>query len=149
MFVIEFVLFFSNAEGFVCFLYFQYFGSAASVVQTKQHSMKPTNSKKRQWLYLFNIIIKEQFNMKENYKQSAMYIAYYQQRVSKNVMLTQIVPTTYEIYQEDFPKVINLKRSTKGAISSSLLLSQCSFYVAPHYKQSQQKCIAQVNRSRY
>ena len=52
-----------------------------------------------------------------------MYIAYYQQRVSKNVMLTQIVPTTYEIYQEDFSKVINLKRSTKGAISSSLLLS--------------------------
>ena len=33
--------------------------SAASVMETKQHNMKLTNWKKRWWLYLFNIIIKE------------------------------------------------------------------------------------------
>ena len=37
--------------------------------------------------------------MKKKCKQSDLYIVYYQQRVSKNVMFTQIVPSTDEIYQ--------------------------------------------------
>ena len=30
--------------------------------------MKPTNKKKKKWLYLFNFIIEEKFIMKEQYK---------------------------------------------------------------------------------
>ena len=37
--------------------------------------------------------------MKKKYKQSDLYIVYYQQRVNKYVMLTQIVPSTDEICQ--------------------------------------------------
>ena len=62
-----------------------------------------------------------------------MYIAYYKQRVTKNVMPTQIVPTI-EIYQSDFPNLIILKRPANVAISSFLLLSFCSLYKA-HYQQ--------------
>ena len=45
-------------------------------------------------------------------------IPYYQQRVSKNAIPMQIVPSTDKIYQEDFPKLVALKRSTKGPVSS-------------------------------
>ena len=36
-------------------------------------------------------------------------------------MFNQLVPNTYKIFQQDFPKVAILKRSTKGAMSSSFL----------------------------
>ena len=42
--------------------------------------------------------------MKEQYKLNALYIAYYQPRVSKNAMLREIVPSTAEIYQRDLLK---------------------------------------------
>ena len=41
----------------------------------------------------------QNFFMKKQYKYSALCIAYYQQRVNKNTMLRQIVPSTDEIYQ--------------------------------------------------
>ena len=41
-------------------------------------------------------------------------------------MVTQVVPSADEIYQEDFPKVITLKRSTKGAMSSSFGTVPCT-----------------------
>ena len=107
--------------------------------------------KKIWWLYLFNIIIKQKLDMKEQHKQSAMYIAYYKQRVSKNVMPTQIVPTI-EIYQSDFPNLIILKRPANVVISSSLLLSLCSLCKA-HYQQRVgekamvKHCIRSINKS--
>ena len=41
-------------------------------------------------------------------------------------MPRQIVPSTYEIYQQDFPKVIVLKRSTQVAMSSSFPRAPCT-----------------------
>ena len=49
--------------------------------------------------------------------------------VSKNAMLRQIVSSTeiylifYEIYQQDLPKVIVLKRSTQVVMSSALYIA--------------------------
>ena len=43
----EINLIFSNVAGFVCFVCFQEYCSAASVVVTKQHSLKPTNKQKK------------------------------------------------------------------------------------------------------
>ena len=43
--------------------------------------------------------MKENFLMIEQYKEGALYIVYYQQRVSKNAIFWQIVPSTDEIYQ--------------------------------------------------
>ena len=44
--------------------------------------------------------------MKEQHKQNAFYIAYYQHRVSKNVMLQQLVPSADKIYEYNFPKEV-------------------------------------------
>ena len=41
-------------------------------------------------------------------------------------MFNQLVPNTYKIFQQDFPKVAILKRSTKGAMSSSFLRASCT-----------------------
>ena len=57
--------------------------------------------------------------MKEQYKQNALYIAYYQQRVSKS---TNCSKYCWDVSVR-FSQRIVLKRSTKGAITSFLLLS--------------------------
>ena len=58
---------------------------------------------------------KREVYYKKQYNQSALYIAYYRQRVSKNEVLRNIVPSTDEIYQQDFHKVIALNRATNAA----------------------------------
>ena len=68
--------------------------STASVVQRKQHIMKLTNEKKESGFIYSIPNINEKFIVKEHHKYSAQYIAYYQQRVSKNAMLRQIAPST-------------------------------------------------------
>ena len=95
MSVMQFVSFFSNAEGFFCFVFFS---SIARLLLLCKRSNIAWNrqTKKQFWLYLFNVIIKE-FIVKEQYKKSALYITYYYQKASKSIMLRQIVRST-EIY---------------------------------------------------
>ena len=57
--------------------------------------------------------------MKEQYKQNALYIAYYQQRDSES---TNCSKYCWDVSVR-FSQRIILKRSTKGAITSFLLLS--------------------------
>ena len=47
-----------------------------------------------------------------------MYLTFYELKLDKKVMLMQIVSSIDRIYQYGFPKVILLKRSTKGAMNS-------------------------------
>ena len=122
----EISLIFSNVVGFVCF---QQHCSAASVVQTKQHSLKLTNKKIIQQLYSINIIIKEKFMVNEQYKYSTLCITCYQQRVSKNAMLWQIVPST-EIYlkfiNKTFPncfKALHTSSNEQRLLQSALYLT--------------------------
>ena len=46
------------------------------------------------WIHLFDTNIKEKLIKKEHYKQNALCIALYQQRVSKNAMVKQLDPST-------------------------------------------------------
>ena len=57
--------------------------------------------------------------------QSALFIAFYQQKASKNEMLQQFGVTTNEIYQEGFLKVPVLNHSTIGAMVSSFRRAPC------------------------
>ena len=54
-----------------------------------------------------------------------LFIAFYQQKASKNEMLKQFGVSTNEIYQEGFLKVPALNRSTKGAKISSFRWALC------------------------
>ena len=51
--------------------------------------------------------------------------SFYQRKASKNKMLKQSGVSTNEIYQEVFPKVPVLNRSTKGAKISSFRRAPC------------------------
>ena len=123
-------LIFSNVDGFVCFVCFQQHYSAASIVQTNQHSLRLTN-KKGQWLYLFNIIIKEKLIVKKQYKQSALYITYYQQRVSKNAVLRQSTEVYLKFirnlsarpFQSNCFDVLYARSNEQGLLQSALYLT--------------------------
>ena len=49
--------------------------------------------------------MKEKFIMKEHYKQNALYIAYYQQRVGKKAMPRQIAQVLIKFISDTFPKL--------------------------------------------
>ena len=48
-------------------------------------------------------------------------MAYYQQKVSKNVIPRQVVPRTDELYQEDFPKALFLSALQEEQRTASFL----------------------------
>ena len=56
---------------------------------------------------------------------SALYLTFYQKKIGKNEMLRHYLRSTDKRYQWNFPKVAVLKRSTKGAISSSFRRVSC------------------------
>ena len=55
----------------------------------------------------------------QHLSESTLYLIFSQQNIGKNAMLGDFVSSTDNIYLWDFPKVTVLKRSTKGAMSSS------------------------------
>ena len=58
-------------------------------------------------------------NIEELLSWSALYLTFYQQKFGKNATVMDFVCSIDESYQWDFPKVVVLKRSTKGIIRSS------------------------------
>ena len=58
--------------------------------------------------------------------QSTLHITDLQQKLSENAMLRHFMWSINEIYQWDFPKVIVLKHSTKGAMCSSFRRAPCT-----------------------
>ena len=65
---------------------------AASIVQTKQHSMKPTNRKKDNGFIYSISLLKRSLNYNQ-------IIIYYKQRVDKNAVARKTVPSINKIYQ--------------------------------------------------
>ena len=61
-------------------------------------------------------------------------LANYKERASKNALLRQIVPSTNEIYEKDFPRVIVLK-------GSSLLLLQSSLDIASYQQKVSKRAV--------
>ena len=57
---------------------------------------------------------------------SVLHLIFYHQNIVKNAMLRNFDPSTDKIYQWDFPRVAVLKRSMKGAMSSSFRKTPCT-----------------------
>ena len=64
-------------------------------MQRKQHIMKR--------LHLFDTNIKEKFIMKKHYRQNALWIAYYEERVAKMQCLGKLLQVLIKFISETFP----------------------------------------------
>ena len=54
-------------------------------------------------LHLFDTNIKEKFIMKKHYKQNALWIAYYEERVAKMQYLCKLLQVLIKFISETFP----------------------------------------------
>ena len=75
--------------------------------------------------------------MKAQYKWSTLYIAYYQQRVSKN----EVLGTFIELFVHSLLSAeSNTKRSTKGAMSSFFRRAPCTYLPSAEIADCSWKC---------